>query len=591
MNPERSLLAEVIAVALALVVPAPVLAELPGSCAGLGEALTEHSCFHVVFGPTSTAMATPGSTPTAATPHIDSVHTQFRVALPTPEGTNTVLYTPERSGQWLVFLQADVPIVVVNEAGGALPALYQQLGDTGCESLPVVRAYALVAGATYRLTLGPTALSEVGIVIEYVDDFVVRNGRDSDADGFGDPDDVVESPCLPPEGYAPNDLDCDDANPSISPNAVELCGDAVDQNCNGSVDDVGLACHVGEGSCRRMGTRSCSVANGAVTCGAVPGEPQQEICNNADDNCDGSIDEANECTSPTPACIRSGVVAACGCALDADCGPPDSGLVCDVAAALCIEGCSDDPGRNGCPAGASCVESACASESDSPGDESDPVADGCGCRLVGEARSTSPWWALAIVAAICIGRRRLREGRSLALVLLATATGCGSTIAVDEDGGGGQGGATLEPTCALGAKPIEHACSHGTNGEVFDVLVTETPDDAPSVSRVHGVFYVSAPLGEPGWVQLKPPRDGEHVLFTDGLSVVSFVGPGSTSVDQSSLGPPPGCPVFDSAVAITFVEDQPYAIQVQASDGIGGLLYFEHLPSFGAKAWDCEDSE
>ena len=36
------------------------------------------------------------------------------------------------------------------------------------------------------------------------------------------------------DGYTENQGDCNDASTSIRPNATEICGDGIDQNCNGS---------------------------------------------------------------------------------------------------------------------------------------------------------------------------------------------------------------------------------------------------------------------------------------------------------------------------------------------------------------------
>jgi hypothetical protein len=61
--------------------------------------------------------------------------------------------------------------------------------------------------------------------------------RDADGDGYGDPaisTTTVDS-TVPP-GYAPNALDCNDANASIHPGAPESC-DGIDENCNGLIDD------------------------------------------------------------------------------------------------------------------------------------------------------------------------------------------------------------------------------------------------------------------------------------------------------------------------------------------------------------------
>ena len=74
-----------------------------------------------------------------------------------------------------------------------------------------------------------------------------------------------------------------------------LCGSGVDDDCDGAIDggfDVGKTCAVGQGACRRQGVFRCSPdATGAV-CDAVPGEPTAELCGDGVDNdCDGQTDE------------------------------------------------------------------------------------------------------------------------------------------------------------------------------------------------------------------------------------------------------------------------------------------------------------
>ncbi|MGA1841159.1 MAG: right-handed parallel beta-helix repeat-containing protein [bacterium] len=62
--------------------------------------------------------------------------------------------------------------------------------------------------------------------------------RDSDMDGFGDPYDMeeaVDGICL--DGYVENYLDCNDNNPDINPNALEIPGNYVDENCDGRILD------------------------------------------------------------------------------------------------------------------------------------------------------------------------------------------------------------------------------------------------------------------------------------------------------------------------------------------------------------------
>ena len=83
---------------------------------------------------------------------------------------------------------------------------------------------------------------------------------------------------------------------------AELCNDK-DDDCDGAFDedlDKGAPCGVGVGICRRNGVNVCG-ADGGVICSAQPGQPldvnddgvTDELCNGADDDCDGRIDEGN----------------------------------------------------------------------------------------------------------------------------------------------------------------------------------------------------------------------------------------------------------------------------------------------------------
>jgi hypothetical protein len=40
-----------------------------------------------------------------------------------------------------------------------------------------------------------------------------------------------------PVGYSTNNTDCDDAHATVYPGAPEICGNGIDDNCNGKVDE------------------------------------------------------------------------------------------------------------------------------------------------------------------------------------------------------------------------------------------------------------------------------------------------------------------------------------------------------------------
>ncbi|MEO0606550.1 MAG: putative metal-binding motif-containing protein, partial [Myxococcota bacterium] len=60
---------------------------------------------------------------------------------------------------------------------------------------------------------------------------------DNDDDGFGTPFPALRS-CVRPEGYVRNADDCDDTNPNINPESVEVCNDGTDDDCDGISDDA-----------------------------------------------------------------------------------------------------------------------------------------------------------------------------------------------------------------------------------------------------------------------------------------------------------------------------------------------------------------
>ena len=61
--------------------------------------------------------------------------------------------------------------------------------------------------------------------------------RDADEDGYGDPTDFISATTSPGSDYVLNDDDCDDTDANINPGEDEICGDGVDNNCNGNDDE------------------------------------------------------------------------------------------------------------------------------------------------------------------------------------------------------------------------------------------------------------------------------------------------------------------------------------------------------------------
>ncbi|MEM2873870.1 MAG: MopE-related protein [Candidatus Nanoarchaeia archaeon] len=119
---------------------------------------------------------------------------------------------------------------------------------------------------------------------------------------------VIECTDIDADGYAVEGgdcgaKDCDDLDKDINPGATEICGDYVDNNCNGKIDDITEGCNktlyqdilpkykVGDGICDvKYGE---NYANSPVDCKP---DSQEGVCGNnvveAGEDCDGSKDVA-----------------------------------------------------------------------------------------------------------------------------------------------------------------------------------------------------------------------------------------------------------------------------------------------------------
>ncbi len=110
---------------------------------------------------------------------------------------------------------------------------------------------------------------------------------DPDGDGYG-------------EGVACMGMDCDESAADVNAGAAELCGDSIDNNCDGTVDegfdDLDAACTEGTGLCEASGTWQCSVDGQRLECSATAGTPEEERCNMVDDDCNGMIDDGIDCS-------------------------------------------------------------------------------------------------------------------------------------------------------------------------------------------------------------------------------------------------------------------------------------------------------
>ncbi len=131
---------------------------------------------------------------------------------------------------------------------------------------------------------------------------------DEDGDGYGLTTEGV-SACESPSGYAVEYGDCDDSDSAVSPGAIEVCN-TIDDDCDGDTDDedgdmdtaTTTAWYIdydGDGYGVETYTwLTCESPSGTVDnaddCDDVEegiNPEATEVCNDADDDCDGDTDE------------------------------------------------------------------------------------------------------------------------------------------------------------------------------------------------------------------------------------------------------------------------------------------------------------
>ncbi len=117
---------------------------------------------------------------------------------------------------------------------------------------------------------------------------------DGDGDGYGRPEGSYQA-CSGGDGDVLAGGDCDDQNPAIHPGIEERCGDGVDNNCDGTIDENLLLWYPdgdldGYGV-TGQGVADCGVLTGHVLTGEDCDDAHADVHPDAYELCDNGVDD------------------------------------------------------------------------------------------------------------------------------------------------------------------------------------------------------------------------------------------------------------------------------------------------------------
>ncbi len=167
------------------------------------------------------------------------------------------------------------------------------------------------------------------------------------------------------------DNDCDGLIDSADSDccipSTEIC-DNIDNDCDLSTDeDLSQTISCGTGACYRTVTQTCSSGSWSPAC--TPGSPTTEICDNKDNDCDGSIDESlsQSCGCGGTQTCASGQWGTCTGEITKETSCTDSlDNDCDGSTDCADSDCAGKTGPNNalcCQSASNCVQDDCVIES------------------------------------------------------------------------------------------------------------------------------------------------------------------------------------------------------------------------------------
>jgi hypothetical protein len=304
------------------------------------------------------------------------------------------------------------------------------------------------------------------------------DGRDNDCDTDVDEDfpDLMTS-CEAGLGICarPGVMVCSDDGARTACTATpgegfaELC-DGLDNDCDGDTDEdfdgLGEACAIGQGECFSTGVTVCGPVGG-IACSAPVIDPQEELCDFLDNDCDGGTDEnflwlGLPCTAGAGECVATGhyVCSADGSVAECDATPAQgTDEVCDSLDNDC-DGSTDEDWMEDCSTTCGSGYRFCVGGSPGPCSAPQPAANDSNCNYLDDDCDGLTDEDVSNLGQTC--EAGVGGCRSLGYYICAAngGTRCNAVAGTPQAEGSGDG-----DTCSDG---VDNDCNGQTDGDDSD---------------------------------------------------------------------------------------------------------------------------